>query len=256
MLFLGMFQDVIHSLSQIGLKDKDAQIYLLCLHHKAGLYVHEIVKETGIHRSTVDLALSRLVADGYINKVKVGPRYKYIAESADTVFAQKEQALGHFKELLPMLSKLGANKGETEVKFFEGRKGLEAMYADSLAQTKFAEGEKRHVFAFAHGAQTFKAFPEVQSRYIDKRVKAGVWYYCIAPQSSLQSAPTFTNDEKALREVKGVPDENFPFKVTMETYADSVMIFSPIKPYGGVVIRNAPIADSMRALHKLVWGLV
>ena len=41
-----------------------------------------------------------------------------------------------------------------------------------------------------------------------------------------------------------------------ETYADSVMIYSPNKPFGGVVIRNQKIADSMRALFYLVWNLL
>jgi len=56
--------------------------------------------------------------------------------------------------------------------------------------------------------------------------------------------------------VKYVDEKRFPFKVTMEIYGDSIMILSPFKPLGGVIIENGKIADSMRSLFYLVWELL
>lgn len=78
-----MFQDVISLLGRMGLKEKDAHVYLTCLHFPQGLYVHEIVRETGMNRSTVDVVLERLVAAGFANRLRTGSRDRYLAQSPE-----------------------------------------------------------------------------------------------------------------------------------------------------------------------------
>ena len=63
--------------ARMSLKQKDTAVYLACLHFKEGLFVHEIVKQTQIKRSTVDVILQRLIDLNFINRVKVGGRYKF-----------------------------------------------------------------------------------------------------------------------------------------------------------------------------------
>ncbi len=95
----------------------------------------------------------------------------------------------------------------------------------------------------------------MQRRFVEKRVKMGVWFRGIIPQDSADVFE-YKKDKKYLRDVKHVDSKLFPFKATFETYGDYVMIYSPTKPYGGVVIHNQKIADSMRSLFYLVWHLL
>ena len=117
-----MFQDVVLTLSQMGLKEKDATVYLVCLHFKEGLYVHEIARQTKLKRSGVDVILQRLIHGGYVSKVKVGNRYKYFAQNPESILFKQEEALENFKTIMPMLSNLSGQKRETEIRFFEGQK--------------------------------------------------------------------------------------------------------------------------------------
>lgn len=250
-----MFKDITGLFSRLGLKPKDTKVYLACLHHKDGLFVHEIVHETKIHRSTVDVILQRLTQLDFINRVKVGPRYKFFAQSPETILFKQEEIVGDLRTLLPMLSKIGATKEETEIRFFEGRDGIRQIYDDVLMRLKFAEGDSKQIVSFVSGTEALKSFPDMQKQFIDKRIRMGVWYRAVVPYTSI-TAREYAAHPPSLRDVRPVDEKSFPFKVTFETYADSVMIYLPVKPYGGVVIRNQRIADSMRSLFYLVWKML
>lgn len=250
-----MFKDVMTLFTRMSLKPKDTKVYLSCLHHKEGLFVHEIVKETRVNRSTVDVILQRLINLDFINKVKVERRYKYFAQSPETILFKQEEIVNDLRKVMPVLSKLGSQKEETEIRFFEGRDGIRQIYDDMLLRLKFAEGDSRQIVSFVTGTDSLKSFPDMQKQFIDKRIKSGTWYRAIIPHSSIHLSE-YSNNPASFRAVKSVDDKKFPFKATFETYADSVMIYSPVKPFGGVVIRNQRIADSMRSLFYLVWGLL
>jgi hypothetical protein len=95
----------------------------------------------------------------------------------------------------------------------------------------------------------------MQKAFINKRIKMGVWYKAIAPDSS-RKVKEWSDDPESLRSVRYVNQKKFDFKVQMEIYANSVMIYSPLKPVGGVVIHNARIASSMRSLFYLMWSML
>ncbi len=250
-----MFQDVIQLLTRMGLKQKDASVYLSCLHFKEGLYIHEIVTETKIHRSTVDVCLERLKEASFISSVKVGARHKYFAQSPEALLLKQENLTEDLKSLLPLLSHLGADKGDTEIRFFEGKKGIAQIYDDVLLNLKFTKGETKELVGFSSGTDVMKIYPELRKTFIEKRIKMGAWYKAIVPQTSLMISE-YTSDAQELRAIKTLKPENFPFRIIFETYADSVMIYSPTKPLGGVIIRNHKIARSMRTLFYLVWNML
>lgn len=250
-----MFQDIMGLLRRLGLKDNEAQVYLTCLHARQGLYVHQIVSQTKQKRSSIDVILKRLVQDGYVDRVKTGNRYQYLPTRAETLLFRHEQLTEDLRNAVPILSRLSHSDEQTDVRFFEGREGVRKIYDDVLLRLKFAEGERKSLLSFSNGANMMRVFPDMQKRFIDKRIQMGVWYKSIVPQSSIKQSE-YATDENQLRLIKAIDDQKFPFHVSIETYADSLMIYSPEKPYGGVVIRNMRIADSMRSLFNLVWSLL
>lgn len=250
-----MFQDVSSALARLHLKPKDSAVYVALLKSREGLFVHELVSVTKIKRSTVDVILQRLIDLNFASKVQVGSRYRFFAQSPEAVLFRQEEAVSDFRALLPFLSRLGAPQEQTEIRFFEGRKGVRQIYDDVLMKLKFSEGDGRELVSFSSGADMLKIFPDMQKQFIDKRIRMGVGYRAIVPESAL-SAPEYRTDEKALRRIKAIDDQKFPFRVAFEVYADSVLIFSPRTPVGGVIIRNEAVASSFRSLFRLVWGLL
>ena len=86
-------------------------------------------------------------------------------------------------------------------------------------------------------------------------MKNGSWYRSIVRQDAAK-IPEWSNDVKALRAVKYIGGDAYRFRMDMQIYADSVMLYSPTEPVGGAIIRNEKIADSMRSLFDLVWNLI
>lgn len=250
-----MNNNALSILNRIGLKDKDAKVYLACLRFRGGLYVKDIVKETSLVRSTVDVIIDRLIEKGFLNKVKVENRFKYIAQRPEAVLFRQEELLRDFKEIVPDLSLLGGENANSEIRFFEGEDGFREIHRDILMKLKFSKGKGRQLLSFTSGLDVLNIFPDLQKRFIEKRVEMGVQYRCIVPMSST-SVYEYQSAPEVMREIKSIEEEKFPFKVTLEIYSDSVMIFSPRKPYGGAVITNPEISSSMRALFELVWSLL
>jgi predicted DNA-binding transcriptional regulator len=248
-----MIAELQAALTRLGLKKTDARVYLACLRTKGGLYVHEIVDETRIHRSTVDLILARLQSLGYVSCIRIGSRDKYAAQDPEAIILRQEAALADFRALYPHFAGLKGNDGATEVFFFEGKEGIRQVYDDILLHLRKAKGEGRNLLSFSSGQHAIRAFPSMGREFISRRVAMGAWYKAIAPRSSA-NIREWSNDPASLRAVRFVADKDFPFNISLEIYADSIMLLSALKPVGGTIIRNPRIADSMRALFRLVWN--
>jgi sugar-specific transcriptional regulator TrmB len=250
-----MYKDIMNLLGRLGLKDRESRVYLACLKYKDGLFVYEIAKETRITRSTVDFIVKRLLQRGFLNKVKVGRRLRYFAQDPEAVLFRQKQLVEELEQVAPILSGLGGQRKDMDIFYFEGAHGFRQVQNDILLNLKFAEGEKKRLLGFYSGLDYLKIFPDAHKAFISRRIKMGVWGYAIATRSSAGKAE-WSNDPKYLRQFKFVSEEDFPFRMIVEIYADNVMLYSPVKPVGGVVIRNDKIADSMRALFNLVWTLL
>jgi len=250
-----MHKDIIGLLKRMGLKDRESRIYLTCLRHKDGLFIFEIAKETRITRSTVDLTVRRLLQRGLLNKVKVGRRVRFFAQAPEAVLFRQKQLVEDLEQVVPMLAKIGGEKKEMEILYFEGAQGFRQVHDDILLQTKFASGPKKDILSFASGADSIRLYPDIQKLFINKRVKNGIWYKGLAPKNSAH-VREWLSDPKSLRTVKYMPADMDAFHIDAQIYADNVMLYSPTQPIGGVIIRNQKIADSMRALFNLVWKLL
>jgi predicted transcriptional regulator len=252
MLFFLMIETPQKMLSLIGLKNKEARIYLLCLAAGQGLYVHEIVKKTKYSRSSIDLMLQRLLRQNYMHKTKVESRYKYFAESPKNILAALQKTTALFAEAVPFLGKLTLQESNIDIRFFDGAEGVRKVYNDILLQFKMSDAKDKTLYSFSSGSHALKTFPAMQKSFIEKRVKLGIPYRAIAPDGS-RAVKEWSNDAKALRQVKYVDDSLFEFLISVEIYLDNVMICTSAKPVGGIIIRNAAIARSLRALFNLVW---
>jgi len=250
-----MHKDILALLGRLGLKEREVRVYLCCLTYKDGLFIYEIVNETKVQRSTANLVVKRLVKRGFLNQVKVGRRIKYFAQDPEAVLFRQKQLVEDLEKVVPLLGKISGERKDMEILYFEGVDGFKQVQQDILLNLKFAEGEKRQLLGFHSSIGYLKIFPEAQKAFIKKRVQMGIWGKSIATASGA-SQPEFTNDPNMLREIKFVPDDEFPFRMIVEIYADNVMLYSPDKPVGGVIIRNDKIASSMRALFNLLWRLL
>lgn len=250
-----IFQDIYRLFERIGLKRKEAQIYIVCLQQQDGLFLFEIVERTGIVRSTVDLMVERLLVTGYLTKVQVGRRFKYFAQSAEALVFRHDQLLADLKSVVPLLGKLAAPRGETEVIFLEGPKGFRQAYDYTLLELSIAEGDKRELLSIASGADALKVYPDIGPGFIKKRIQKRIPIRILAPHSA-GHLHFWQNDPKELRTVKYFNEKQFPFDMNFEIFGDAISLYSLKPPIGGVLLKNPRLASSMRSFFNMIWPLV
>ena len=102
-----------------------------------------------ITRSTVDLTTQRLVRRGFLNKIKVGRRLRYIADAPEALLFRQKQLVEDLEQVVPLLSKIGNQQQDTEVIYFEGGEGYVRAHEDVLLNMTFAEGEKKDLLSFS-----------------------------------------------------------------------------------------------------------
>jgi sugar-specific transcriptional regulator TrmB len=238
--------------ARLGLKEREGRVYLACLRAKEGAFVFEVASQTHLPRSTVDLTVRRLLRRGFLNKSKSGRRLRFVAVDPDAILFRQKQLVEDMESMLPVLKRLGGERKEMEIHFFEGALGFRQGHAEILRAIKMASPETKDVLSFSSGSDSMHLFPDMQRAFIDKRIKNGSWYRAIAPKWSA-SVPEWKSDNEALREVRHLPDEASLFRMDIQIYADSVMLYSTTPPIGGVTLRNEKVAASMRTLFNLLW---
>lgn len=247
-----MPSDISKTLAQLGFKEAEAQVYLLCLQNKQGLFVFEITKQTGIKRSTVNLILDRLSQKGFITYHIEGARKRFTAESPETLLFRFEDSLNDMRALIPLLHAVSGQDKKTKIRFFEGKSGIEKIHNDILLTLKIAKGLKRENLAIASGENVFELQPEHQKQFIDKRVKARIPLRWIAPASPL-TREIDTRSRVEYRKMKFFNAKKYKFNIELDVYGDSVALMVLGNEPAGVIVENETLAESFRGLFNLLW---
>ncbi|OGG56491.1 hypothetical protein A3D71_02365 [Candidatus Kaiserbacteria bacterium RIFCSPHIGHO2_02_FULL_55_20] len=248
-----MPKDIQKTLAQLGFKETEAQIYLLCLQNKQGFFVFEIAKQTGIKRSTVNLVLERLSQKGVLTHHIDGARKRFIAESPETLLFRFEDSLNDMRALIPLLHAVSGQDKKTKIRFFEGKRGIETIHHDILLTLRTAKGPKREDLAIASGENVFELQPEHQKQFIDKRVKARIPIRWIAPESPLtRKIDTLSSAE--YRKMKFFDPKKYKFNIELDVYGDSVALMILGNEPAGVIVENETLAESFRGLFNLLWN--
>ena len=247
-----MLGDVGKILNRIGLKDTEIKVYLMCLENKQGLFVAEIAKKTAIKRSTVNLILERLCEKGFITYHIDGNRKLFSAESPESLLFHLEDSVNDLRGLIPLLHIASGGDKKTKIRFFEGKEGVEKIYADTLLTMKINRDPKKEILAISSGEDVYNLIPEHQKQFIDKRIKGRIPIRWIAPEDKISRELDKTSGEE-FRKMKFFDSKKYKFNIEIDVYADKIALLSFSKERNGVIIENKSLAESFRSLFNLLW---
>lgn len=250
-----MLQNVVLTLKRMGMKQGDTQVLLCLMNHREGLFAQDISRETKVKRSTVDLILARLIEQGFCTRIKSGRRFQYFPQEPEKILFSREQVLDDYRALIPFLNRLGKEIPEMDIRFFEGAAGIRQLYEDMILRLRTEDPATREILTINSGLGILRVLPDFEHFFDRKRVLMKVPVRVIAPRTSARSAITKA-DLTIFRDVKYFTEEKYPFRISIEIYADTMGIYSTTKPMNGVVIRNETIAQSMKSLFNLLWSLI
>ena len=239
-------------LQDMGLSENESKVYLAML-ELGPASVIDISKRAGVNRPTAYVQIESLKKSGLVSTQTKGKKQLFIAESPDQLEFVLDRQLGElkqkqdeFKKILPDLVNLYRSSGaQPEVRFFEGKEGLQRMQENVL------KSGAQEILAIASADQVLDIFPAHLQDYSTRRIKKGIKSRLIYTNSK---GPTLEEkDPTSLRVTKFISSERMPLSGDLAVYGDSVAISSFTGKISGVIIDHPDIANSFRHFFELIW---
>lgn len=235
----------------LGLPAKEGAVYLALLELGAS-NVSAIAKAAGLNRTTAYDILEQLNVKGLVSIVGDRKKRTYSAEHPDTLIRHFEKRAKLYErraedlgKLLPQLRGLYSEKGKRPVvRFYEGKRGLESCYEDTLMAA-----EPIRAYASVHDMHA--ALPKYFPEYYQRRTKKGIHIRAILPATP-ESAERQRHDAAELRETVLVPTPQYDFSPEINLYDDKVAIMSLAEEFG-VIIESKEIANAQKVVFELAW---
>lgn len=253
-----MDENLVSSLEDLGLSEKEAKVYLANLSLGASS-VQKIADHSGIKRVTTYVILESLVNLGLVSQSTKGKKTLFIAEdplSLSRLIAKREAELddqkASFDAMLPQLKTLKNQPSDSpSVKFYDSAEGIKSV-VKTFYRTVEAEGIKE-VHGISNLDHLYTIFPEFRESVSNpSRVRAGIKSYIIYTS---HEGPIFKqSDKRTNRESRFVPVEKYPISGDIGIVGPHLFLLSLTgsKPLG-ITIRSEELAEGMRALFKLAW---
>ena len=237
-------------LSSIDLSEKEISVYIVLLSMGRGT-VSTIARRAGLNRTTGYAILDSLVSKRLCSISGKEPKQEYVAESPDSIIELLKKRMENMSEqleqaqaILPELKSMHNVSGRPQVRFYEGKEGLQQVYEDTLSSHE-------PIRAFAEVGNIHATLPNYFPLYYKRRAKKGIAIRAIFPTTKA-SVELTAHDIGELRETALVPADEYDFSPEINIYDNKVMIASWREKLG-ITIESAEIADAMKKIFELAW---
>ena len=223
-----------------------AKIYVATLELGEGT-MQELARKSGVNRSTIYTFIDELKDRGYILETRHARRRIYSAVHPEQLLSIQKNRLGGLERILPELLAINnQSKRKPRVTFYEGIQGMRDVYADMLR-------EKKEIFAYEDLDNLKTSLPEkFFNEFPKERVHRDILIRSISRDTKF--AREFSKSNRGLlRETKFVSTDEL--KTDMNIYGNKVALMDLRgNPMSCVLIENANLAQTMRAMWKLLWN--
>ena len=243
-------KDAQSSLEDIGLKPKEAKIYLALLELGESSVV-QIAKSAGIKRTTVYNILPDFINRGLVASAFKKKRKVYFIEDPRSLKNDIKEKGNVIDRMMPeLLAIQNVIPSKPRITFYEGLGGMKDLYQDTLESSR--EGET--LLSYTGLSDFSNLMPaEYANYYIGERAKRKIRARIIASDSPTAQAWKNTAIQD-LRDIRIVDNPNFRFNADMEIYANKVALISYRENFLGVIIESKEINQMQRAAFELMWS--
>ncbi len=249
--------EFVTELKKIGLKDKEASVYLACL-QLGPSPVQVIARKAKVVRATTYVILESLAKMGLVTQYQEGKKTLFAAEAPrqlsrvlekqEEEVRNKERAL---EVIMPQLQVLVKSSGEKpSVRYFDGEEGIRAIRQEIVMHSKPGSTVLNIINADSMDAY----FPKIFDSYYRQRVAKHVHAKTIFSTVSGESKKRFLSEEfSKFSERIFIPPEHFPNAGVITVFEDRVAMSSFEGQSGGVIVEGQTIASMMRDVFTLAW---
>ncbi|MEX0649877.1 MAG: helix-turn-helix domain-containing protein [Candidatus Andersenbacteria bacterium] len=249
--------EFVKELKKLGLKDKEAAVYLACL-ELGPSPVQQVSRKARVVRATTYVILESLMQMGLVTKFKEGKKTLFSAEPPRqlTRLLEKqkkelEEKEYQLDEVLPELQVIMKTAGDRpSVRYFEGKEGLHAIRQEIVMYSQAGDT----VYNFTPYDHLLAIFPEDEPVYLRQRVAKGVnSKTLITTKSEKLKQEMFTEAKHERSERRFISPEMFPSTSGMTIYRNRIAIGTFSGKLMGVVIESDPMSDMMKRMFEIAW---
>lgn len=248
-----MLKEIQEKLKKLGLGEKEIEIYMACLKSGEGLFVVDLVKETKIKRSTIDVVIQRLLNQGILTQHQDGRRNKFVAEDPKKLIESFERNIKELKDYLPLIYSQINKKGSTKVRFYHGTKSVLGMLNEIFLTIRVSDSKEKEMLSISNIDQMNIATDYKQISAQESRIKSRVFLRIISTDGELARKIKEEDGPKTLRKTKIFDDKKYPFNATLNIYENNISIFQIKGEPVGIIIEDTDLATSMKSIFELLW---
>ncbi len=245
-------------LRKLGLKDKEAAVYLACL-ELGPSPVQNVARKAKVVRATTYVVLEVLMHQGLVTRYKEGKKTMFSAEPPRQLMRLLEKEREDIddkqhdlEQLLPELQILmKAAGGRPSVRYFAGIEGLRAIRREMVMYSE--PGDTWYNFTpMDHLDAVFSGGELLYTRQrIAKKIKGKTIFS--TKSKKLRDEILAKASEDKYSERRYVLPGVFLSNSGMTIFRDRVAIGSFTGKVGGVIIDSSGMADMMKSLYMLAW---
>lgn len=239
-----MHMEIVNVLKQVGLDEKEAQVYLALLELGTAT-VHPISNKAEIKRPTTYLILEQLVKKGLVSVVPRAKKALYTAESPEKIIGDLHKKQEMVKRFMPnLLALYNAKVEKPQIQLFEGKEGVLEVYKKVFASPAvdfFCNiSDVMSVFEFMPG--------ELKNMALAKKIKVRE----LLTQSAEDLIHARKMPQHEFYENRFVP-KNMQFLTDNVFFKDSVAFFSYSPYLFAVVITSKGVVTSLKTIFEMAW---
>ena len=236
-----MLQNILES---IGLNGKEACIYLAAL-ETGSSPVSKIASKAKLNRVTAYDILEKLVKKGMINFFTKDKIKYFTATDPEIVVNEFKKRTADLQKSLPDLKRLHGDTIHPRVRYFEGLEGIKSIYADTLKS-------KTEILNYGNSQEIRTHWPTYDEDYVKQRAILKIYLRGIAIDDQY-GRWVQARDTENHREIRLVNKNQFNFTNEINIYDDKLAIISFKDELIGMIIESPEIANTQRAIFKMVW---
>jgi len=231
-------------LESIGLNEKEARIYLAAL-EVGSSPVSKIASKAKLNRVTAYDILEKLVKRGLINFFTKAKIKYFTATDPEIVVDEFKKRTNDLQKALPDLKRLHGDTIHPRVRYYEGLEGIKSIYADTLKS-------KTEILNYGNSQEIRAHWPTYDEDYVKKRANLQIHLRGIAIDDEYGRLVQ-SRDGENFREIRLVSKDKFNFSNEINIYDDKLAIISFRDELIGMIIESPEIANTQRAIFKMVW---
>lgn len=239
------------AVKNLGLNDKEAQIYLALL-QLGKTTAYSVSVKSGIKKPTTYVILDNLEEKGFAVKFSQDKKQLFQAEAPQKCIEKVKEQLTFTEEALPELLAIKKEGSEKpSVSYYEGIEGIKKMYEKTLEKAQ--KGEAIGYFGRTD-SEISKEFINCWNEYNKKRLEKGIKARGIISNHP-ENKRFLDNAKRLVFKLKTIPSEKYDGDISIETIGNFVQIIS-FQKSRGILIDNPDVAKAVKQIFEMNWDLL